>query len=168
MVFIGKVVIIFAIACVIGFSLTSSEASLTKEGAAKGNLISEAERFPMGMPGKELVPLEKGEKQNKNGSRIPILTQIINDPRQLFPPTPLALKPPPYSPVAPPPPPPATDRGALPDQEKGVINPRTGEFLPGTKGGVTNPRTGDFFPKVEGGYLNPKTGEVIPRRQDNP
>jgi hypothetical protein len=49
-------------------------------------------------------------------------------------------------------------------QEKGVVNPRTGEFYPGAMGGVMNPRTGEILPKVEGGYLNQRTGEVIPAK----
>jgi hypothetical protein len=49
-------------------------------------------------------------------------------------------------------------------QEKGVVNPRTGDFYPGVLGGVMNPRTGDILPKVEGGYLNPRTGEVVPAK----
>ncbi len=47
--------------------------------------------------------------------------------------------------------------------ERGVTNPRTGEFYPGAIGGVINPRTGVFLPKVEGGYFNPETGDVIPK-----
>ena len=77
--------------------------------------------------------------------------------------TPPAPKPVPLpQPVAPAPPsvqPPGTT-----GQEKGVVNPRTGEFYPGVLGGVMNPQTGDILPKVEGGYLNPRTGDVIPAK----
>jgi len=166
MVFMGKKIIIFAAAGLLGFPLSGLEASLPQERVAMGNLVSEGERFPEGVLMKDFVPFEKGEKQKDNGSGNIISVQIFNDPRQLFPPTPPALRPPAYSPVVPPPPP--KDRATPPDQEKGVIDPRTGDFFPGVKGGVTNPRTGDFLPKVDGGYLNPKTGEVIPRGQNNP
>ena len=50
------------------------------------------------------------------------------------------------------------------EPEKGITNPRTGEFYPGVVGGVINPRTGVFLPKVEGGYFNPETGDTIPKR----
>ena len=66
----------------------------------------------------------------------------------------------PLPPGAPPPPSVKMPGGTLP--EKGVVNPRTGEFYPGTLGGVVNPQTGEVLPKVEGGYINPKTGEVLP------
>jgi hypothetical protein len=165
MVFMGKKMIIFTAACLLGFPLNSLEASFPGEHAAKGIFMSEVERFSEGISMKDFIPFEeRGRKEN--GSGIIISAQIMNQPRQLFPPTPPALKPPSYSPVAPPPLP--TDRGAPPEHERGVIDPRTGDFLPAVKGGVTNPRTGDFFPKVEGGYLNPKTGEVIPRSPTNP
>ena len=49
--------------------------------------------------------------------------------------------------------------------EKGVINPRTGEFYPGTYGGVINPQTGAILPKVDGGYVNLQTGEFIPAKE---
>ena len=49
--------------------------------------------------------------------------------------------------------------------EKGIVNPRTGEFYPGTIGGVLNPKTGEVLPKVEGGYVNPKTGEFLPAQK---
>jgi len=68
--------------------------------------------------------------------------------------------PPPSTAAAPPPPAVPLPPGSVP--EKGVINPRTGEFYPGTMGGVVNPKTGDVLPKVEGGYVNPKTGEFLP------
>ncbi len=79
---------------------------------------------------------------------------------------PLAINPaPPQSVPLPQPAVPTTPSGQSPatkGQEKGVIDPRTGQFFPGVMGGVMNPRTGDILPKVEGGYLNPRTGEVIP------
>ena len=69
----------------------------------------------------------------------------------------------PLPPAAPPPPSVKLPGGAIP--EKGVVNPRTGEFYPGIIGGVVNPKTGEILPKVEGGYVNPKTGEVLPAQK---
>ena len=167
MVFMGKKMIVIAATCLLVFSLNSSADPWPKERAAKGDLVK---AFPEGMPMKELVSSENGGKGKDGASGFIISVQILNEPRQLFPPTPPALNPPPSSPtpVPPAPPlPPKAQKGPA-DLEKGVINPRTGEFFPGAQGGVINPRTGDFLPRVDGGYLNPKTGEVIPRVQNNP
>ena len=90
-------------------------------------------------------------------------------PPQHYPSTPSSPGPPAYTPLPP---------GALPapaqpapptrEKEKGVVNPRTGEFYPGTHGGVIDPKTGVVLPKVEGGYQNPQTGETIPQHRTNP
>ena len=69
----------------------------------------------------------------------------------------------PSPPIALPPPAVKPPAGTIP--EKGVVNPRTGEFYPGTIGGVVNPQTGEVLPKVEGGYINPKTGEFLPAQK---
>jgi hypothetical protein len=69
----------------------------------------------------------------------------------------------PSPPIALPPPAVKPPAGTIP--EKGVVNPRTGEFYPGTIGGVVNPQTGEVLPKVEGGYINPKTGELLPAQK---
>jgi len=89
---------------------------------------------------------------------------FLPSPGQLvFPPAP------PYSPIqpgpTPQPAPPAPPSPSTITKEKGVVNPRTGEFLPGTLGGVMDPKTGTVWPKVEGGYRNPETGEVIPKTE---
>jgi hypothetical protein len=63
------------------------------------------------------------------------------------------------------PPPPALKPPAGGTPEKGVVNPRTGEFYQGTIGGIINPKTGEVLPKVEGGYVNPKTGEFLPAQK---
>ncbi len=89
---------------------------------------------------------------------------LFPSPRQfVFPPAP------PYSPIQPgptPQPAPAAPPGpSTLTKEKGVVNPRTGEFLPGTFGGVIDPKTGVVWPKVEGGYHNPMTGEIIPKTE---
>jgi hypothetical protein len=69
------------------------------------------------------------------------------------------------SPVSPPSLPQPTPKGpSTGTPEKGIINPRTGEFYPGTFGGVLNPQTGVLFPKVDGGYINPQTGEFLPAK----
>jgi len=89
-------------------------------------------------------------------------------PQKFYPVTPSSPGPPPYTPISPAPPPqPAPSGPPGPSTitiEKGVVNPRTGEFFPGTFGGVINPKTGVFLPKVEGGYQNPETGQVIPSK----
>lgn len=89
---------------------------------------------------------------------------LFPSPRQfVFPPAP------PYSPIQPSPTPQPTPPGppgpSTLNKEKGVVNPRTGEFLPGTFGGVIDLKTGVVWPKVEDGYRNPKTGEIIPKME---
>jgi hypothetical protein len=89
---------------------------------------------------------------------------VFPSPRQfVIPPAP------PYSPIQPGPTPqparPAPPGPSTITKEKGVVNPRTGEFLPGTFGGVIDPETGFVWPKVEGGYRNPMTGEIIPNTE---
>ncbi len=86
-----------------------------------------------------------------------------SSPHPFYPPTPSG--PPPYTPIPPQKAPPAQQAPSAGKPEKGVIDPRTGEFYPGTYGGVINPRTGVVLPKVQGGYLNPETGEVIPKKE---
>jgi len=90
-------------------------------------------------------------------------------PPQQYPPTSSSPGPPPYTPI-PPGTLPAPAKPASPTQEKerGIVNPRTGEFYPGTYGGVLDPKTGVVLPKVEGGYQNPQTGETIPQNRTNP
>jgi hypothetical protein len=68
----------------------------------------------------------------------------------------------PISPTSPPTPTPNVPSKGAP--ERGITNPRTGEFYPGTSGGVVNPQTGAVLPKVDGGYLNPRTGEFFPAK----
>jgi len=48
--------------------------------------------------------------------------------------------------------------------ERGIIDPRTGDFYPGVFGGAINPKTGDFLPKTGGGFINPRTGEFFPAK----
>ncbi len=62
------------------------------------------------------------------------------------------------------PPTPAPNVPSRGEPEKGITNPRTGEFYPGTIGGVVNPQTGAVLPKVDGGYVNPRTGEFFPAK----
>ena len=48
-------------------------------------------------------------------------------------------------------------------ENRGAVNPRTGErYLPSGRG-VINPRTGEYYPPGGGGYFNPRTGEFFPR-----
>jgi len=86
-----------------------------------------------------------------------------SSPRPFYPPIPSG--PPSYTPIPPQKAPPAQRGPSAGLPEKGVTDPRTGEFYPGVYGGVMNPRTGIILPKVEGGYLNPETGEVIPNKK---
>jgi hypothetical protein len=47
-------------------------------------------------------------------------------------------------------------------ENRGAINPRTGErYLPSGEG-VINPRTGEYYPPSGKGYFNPRTGEYFP------
>ena len=87
---------------------------------------------------------------------------LPSSPTPFYPP--VVTGPPPIPPPANPPSLPA--KPAAPSGnglERGITNPRTGEFYPGAIGGVINPRTGVFLPKVEGGYFNPETGDVVPK-----
>ena len=94
-------------------------------------------------------------------------TSLPSSPPPFYPPTPSGTLP--YTPIPPQQPPQTTPSGPLvpskETKEKGVVNPRTGEYYPGTFGGVVNPKTGVVLPKVEGGYINPQTGEVIPKKE---
>ena len=58
----------------------------------------------------------------------------------------------PSPPIALPPPSVKPPAGTIP--EKGVLNPRTGEFTPEPSAGVVNPQTGEVLPKVEGGCVD--------------
>ncbi len=52
-------------------------------------------------------------------------------------------------------------------ENRGAINPRTGErYLPSGKG-VFNPRTGEYYPPSGNGYINPRTGEYFPPVDQN-
>ncbi len=90
-------------------------------------------------------------------------------PPQHYPSGPSSPGPPAYTPIPPGTlPAPAQPAPSAQEKEKGVVNPRTGEFYPGTYGGVVDPRTGVVLPKVEGGYQNPQTGETIPQNRTHP
>lgn len=86
---------------------------------------------------------------------------------QIVPPTPPALtsNPLPVSlPSQPPSPAPNLRGRSTITPDKGVYDPRTGDFYPGGFGGVINLRTGAFYPKFDGGYLNTENGEFIPAK----
>ncbi|MBF0505831.1 MAG: hypothetical protein HQL09_03250 [Nitrospirae bacterium] len=51
-----------------------------------------------------------------------------------------------------------------PQEHRGVVNPRTGEYLTPSGEGLRNPRTGDFYLPSSNGYYNPRTGEFVPRK----
>jgi hypothetical protein len=55
---------------------------------------------------------------------------------------------------------------SLPQQQekRGVVNPKTGEYLQPSGTGVYSPRTGDYYLPSGSGYFNPRTGEFVPRK----
>jgi hypothetical protein len=72
---------------------------------------------------------------------------------------------------------PAVDRTIIPPpvplpppaipENRGAVDPRTGErYLPSGKG-VYNPRTGEYYPPSGRGYINPRTGEYFPPVDQN-
>jgi len=66
-----------------------------------------------------------------------------------------------------PPPPLPLPPVPLGPENRGAINPRTGErYLPSGKG-VYNPRTGEYYPPSGNGYINPRTGEYFPPVDQN-
>jgi hypothetical protein len=82
------------------------------------------------------------------------------EPFQLSPPGTIQIPPPPeYKPM---PVQPAPSTNPVQPKQKGVLNPKTGEFYPSVNEGVYNPRTGEYYPPTSGGYFNPRTGEFYP------
>jgi hypothetical protein len=56
----------------------------------------------------------------------------------------------------------AAEPAAKAQEQRGAINPMTGEYYPPTgNGDVINPATGERYPGVPGGYINPNTGEFF-------
>ncbi|MBX9914096.1 MAG: DUF4124 domain-containing protein [Pseudomonadaceae bacterium] len=47
---------------------------------------------------------------------------------------------------------------------QGVIDVKTGQFMPGVAGGIIDPRTGKFYPDVGAGYIDNETGRFIPKQ----
>ena len=90
---------------------------------------------------------------------FPDRSKLGASPYQIPSPTPLSPLPTPAPTPAPTPQTPSTVR-----PEKGVIDPRSGDFYPGVFGGAINPKTGDFLPKTGGGFINPRTGEFFPAK----
>lgn len=52
---------------------------------------------------------------------------------------------------------------SAPIPQRGVVDPRTGQYLPPVRGGVINPGTGEIYPDTGAGYVNPRTGQIIPK-----
>jgi hypothetical protein len=69
---------------------------------------------------------------------------------------------PPIDKTIPPPPAPLPPMPLVPEN-RGAIDPRTGERYPPSGEGVVNPRTGEYYPRSGKGYINPRTGEYFPR-----
>lgn len=53
---------------------------------------------------------------------------------------------------------------SAPIPQRGVVDPKTGQYLPPVRDGVINPRTGEFYRDTGAGYVNPRTGQIIPKR----
>ncbi|MGZ3595200.1 MAG: hypothetical protein ACXWMI_09495 [Syntrophales bacterium] len=47
-------------------------------------------------------------------------------------------------------------------ENKGAINPRTGEYYPPSGKGAVNPKTGEYYPPSGQGVINPGTGAYYP------
>ncbi|HUH67213.1 MAG TPA: hypothetical protein VLZ07_12340 [Syntrophales bacterium] len=47
-------------------------------------------------------------------------------------------------------------------ENRGALNPRTGEYYPPSGNGVINPRTGEYYPPSGQGFINPRTGAFYP------
>ena len=47
-------------------------------------------------------------------------------------------------------------------ENRGAVNPRTGEYYPPSGRGVVNPKTGEYYPPSGQGYINPRTGAFYP------
>ena len=47
-------------------------------------------------------------------------------------------------------------------ENKGAINPRTGEYYPPSGKGAINPKTGEYYPPNGQGVINPGTGAHYP------
>jgi hypothetical protein len=118
-----------------------------------------------------LMPIEVNAQSKLRSVEDRLIAQTIGSQNsqqpKLLAPGELKLGEPPVlpSPISPPSLPQPTPKGPTTGApEKGVINPRTGEFYPGTFGGVMNPQTGVILPKVDGGFVNPQTGEFVPAK----
>jgi hypothetical protein len=62
-----------------------------------------------------------------------------------------------YKPVQPPAPPTPSA-----PENRGAVNPQTGEYYPPSGAGIVNPRTGEYYPPSGRGYINPRTGAFYP------
>jgi len=47
-------------------------------------------------------------------------------------------------------------------ENKGAINPMTGDYYPPSGKGAINPRTGEYYPPSGQGFINPRTGAYYP------
>jgi len=102
---------------------------------------------------------------SSQGNPKPADGRYAGDSKAAEPLFPKGLRITPHPPQEAPPSPPARPEitpAPIPQPEKGVVNPRTGEYYPPVPGGVINPKSGEVLPKVNGGYINPKTGEFFP------
>src|SRR3972149_1697469 len=77
-----------------------------------------------------------------NQSGVPSRPSLPSSPPQLLPYGPSSPGAPSYTPIPPQTPPTGQPAPLTTLPERGAIDPRTGEMLPGTSGGVINPKTG--------------------------
>ena len=115
-----------------------------------------------GMESKGVASPSPGDQSMKSEgpkTLFPDSSKLGASPYQIPSPTPLLPVP---TPAPIPPPGPQTPSTVRP--EKGIIDPKSGDFYPGVFGGAINPKTGDFLPKTGGGFINPRTGEFLPAK----
>lgn len=60
------------------------------------------------------------------------------------------------------PPPAPQPSAAQQDQQRIIIDSKSGQRMSNGAGGFFDPRTGKFYPRVSGGYIDNETGRFIP------
>ena len=137
-------------------SRSHSETREPRRAVKKGAFIL-ASVFALLVPLFSTAPLCAAEAGSTiHGEEMGQLTPLEPYQRAPLPPVDKTIVPPPSLPPVP-----------LVPENRGAINPRTGErYLPSGKG-VYNPRTGEYYPRSGNGYINPRTGEYFPPVDQN-
>ena len=130
--------------------LTGASACADIGHCGKGISVSDGSFLDLGPPFQGNPKFADGQQAGDSKAAEPLFPRGL----RISPPPREGLPPPPSLPETTPP------KALKPD--RGVINPRTGEYYPPVPGGVINPKSGEILPKVDGGYINPQTGEFIP------